>query len=104
MKNYPAPYLSEKKYIKGCSAVLADERLEFLGGEHLGDLSIGIESNATCRKVRRIMEKRVAQEFWRQSSKGMRIGNRPRYETRRHVSNLCKNIFGMVPKGFKYCA
>ena len=104
MKNYPAPYLSEKKYIKSCSAVLADERLDFLGGECLGDLTIGIESNATCRKVRRIMEKRVAQEFWRQSSKGKRVGNRPRYETRHHVSNHFKNIFGVVPKGFRYCA
>ena len=104
MMSHPVPFLSEKKYIKGRSAILAEERLEFLGGERLGDLSIGIESNATCRKIRRIMEKRVAQEFWSQSFSHKQQGNRPRYEMRRHVSNHFRNIFGMVPKGFRYCA
>ena len=70
MKNYKTPFHSEKKYIKSRSAALAEERLSFLGGERLGDLSISIECNATCRKVRRIMEKRVAQEFWRNASAG----------------------------------
>ena len=104
MKNYPIPHLSEKKYIKSQSAVLAKERLAFLGGECLGDLSIGIESNATCRKIRRIMEKRIAQEFWSQSFSHKKKGNRPRYEMRHHMSNHFKNIFGVVPKGFRYCA
>ena len=99
-----SPVSSGAGHIKGRSAILAEERLEFLGGERLGDLSIGIESNATCRKIRRIMEKRIAQEFWRQSFSHKLQGNRPRYEMRRHVSNHFKNIFGMVPKGFRYCA
>ena len=104
MKNYPVPYHSEKKYIKGQSAALADERLDFLGGERLGDLSIGIENNATCRKVRRILEKRVAQKIWRNARDSKRKGNGARYETRHHVSNHFRNIFGTVPKGFRYCA
>ena len=32
MKYYPIPFHSEKKYIKGQSAALAEERLDFLGG------------------------------------------------------------------------
>lgn len=104
MKYYPIPFHSEKKYIKGQSAALAEERLDFLGGERLGDLSISLESNATFRKVRRIMEKRIAQDFWRNASKSKQKGNGARYETRHHVSNHFRNIFGMVPKGFRYCA
>lgn len=83
---------------------MAEERLDFLGGERLGDLSIGIESNATCRKVRRIMEKRVAQEFWSQAAPGKKTGNHPRYAVKRYMSNHFMNIFGVVPKGFRYCA
>ena len=104
MRNDQTPFLSEKRYIRKQSAALADERLTFLGGERLGDLSIRIECNATCRKVRRIMEKRIAQEFWRNASAAKRSGNRARYEMRHHVSNHFRNIFGTVPEGFRYCA
>ena len=102
MKNYTTPLHSEKRFIKNQSYAIAEERLAFLDGERLGDLSIGIEDNATCRKIRRIMEKRVAQNFWRTASYGKKQGNGARYETRHHVSNHFKNIFGEVPKGFRY--
>ena len=102
MKNYLTPFLSEKKYIKKQSAALAEERLAFLDGERLGDLSIRIECNATCRKVRRIMEKRVCQEYWRtHDGTG---GNGDRHRMRRHLTNHMKNIYGCVPEGFRYCA
>ena len=104
MKNYTTPLHSEKRFIKNQSYAIAEERLAFLDGERLGDLSIGIEDNATCRKIRRIMEKRVAQNFWRNASYGKKQGNAARYETRHHVSNHFKNIFGEVPKGFRYAA
>lgn len=104
MKNYTTPLHSEKRFIKNQSYAIAEERLAFLDGERLGDLSIGIEDNATCRKIRRIMEKRVAQNFWRTASYGKKQGNGARYETRHHVSNHFKNIFGEVPKGFRYAA
>lgn len=104
MKNYNTPLHSEKRFIKNQSYAIAEERLAFLDGERLGDLSIGIEDNATCRKIRRIMEKRVAQNFWRNASYGKKQGNGARYETRHHVSNHFKNIFGEVPKGFRYAA
>ena len=104
MKNYTTPLHSEKRFIKNQSSAIAEERLAFMDGERLGDLSIGIEDNATCRKIRRIMEKRVAQNFWRNASYGKKQGNGARYETRHHVSNHFKNIFGEVPKGFRYPA
>jgi hypothetical protein len=104
MKNYTTPLHSEKRFIKNQSYAIAEERLAFLDGERLGNLSIGIEDNATCRKIRRIMEKRVAQNFWRTASYGKKQGNGARYETRHHVSNHFKNIFGEVPKGFRYAA
>ena len=104
MKNYTTPLHSEKRFIKNQSYAIAEECLAFLDGERLGDLSIGIEDNATCRKIRRIMEKRVAQNFWRTASYGKKQGNGARYETRHHVSNHFKNIFGEVPKGFRYAA
>lgn len=104
MNNYTIPLYSEKRFIKKQSDSIAEERLAFLDGERLGDVSLGIEDNATCRKIRRIMEKRVAQNFWRTASKGKRKGNGARYQTRHHVSNQFKNIFGEVPKGFRYAA
>ena len=75
MKYCIAPYYSEKRFIKKQSSAIAEERLGFLDGKRLGDLSIGIEDNATCRKIRRIMEKRVAQNFWSNASSRRRRGN-----------------------------
>lgn len=104
MKNYTAPLYSEKKYIRNQSIIIAEERLSFMGGERLGDLSIGIQDNATCRKIRRIMEKRVAQNFWRTAYRDKKHGNAIRYEIRHQVSNHFKNIYGKVPKGFQAAA
>lgn len=106
MKNYnnKAPRFSENRYIKGQSRKLADEKLKFMDGSRLGDLSILIEGNATRRMVRRIMEKRVAQEFWKNSSNAKRVGNRPRFEMRHQLTNHFLNIFGAVPQGFRYAA
>ena len=100
----PTLRYSETKFIKNQSKVIAEQRLEFMDGERLGDVSIGIESNATCRKVRRIIEKRVAQNFWRNASSVKKQGNGARYQTRRYVSNHLKNIYGEVPTGFHYYA
>ena len=94
----------EKRYIKNRSVILADERLDFMGGERLGDVPIGIEDNATRRKIRRILEKRVAQHFWRNAATGKKQGNGARYQTRHHLSNHFKNIYGFIPSGFRYCA
>ena len=102
--NNKTPRFSERRYIKEQSRKLADEKLKFMNSSRLGDLSIRIEDNATCRKVRRIMEKRVAQEFWKNSSRAKKVGNRPRFEMRHQLTNHFLNIFGAVPQGFRYAA
>jgi hypothetical protein len=99
---YEKPYHSEMKYIKNMSGMLSEERLSFLDGKRLCDVDIFIESNSTVRKVRRIIEKRVCQEYWRtRSDKG---DNGDRQRMRRHVSNHFKNIYSAVPSGYRYCA
>ena len=94
MKDFATPFFSEKKYIKHQKEILSDERLSFRDGERLGDIALREETPATCRKVRRIMEKRIAQSFWRNSSASKQKGARPRFEVRRNVSNHMRNIFG----------
>ncbi len=95
-------YYSECKRIKRQSQALANERLEFMNGKRLGDLDIAIEGGATLRKVRRIIEKRVSQKYWKQGYPND-ITNYSRHTTRRHLTNQMKNIYGCVPTGFVYC-
>ena len=93
----------DKKYIRRQSRSLSEERLAFRGGERLGDLSIGIEGGKTLRKVRRIIEKRVCQDYWNRGKSGRNMaGNR--YAMKRRVSNHLRNIYGFVPTGFRYVA
>lgn len=95
---------SETKYILNRTRKLSEERIDFLGGKRLGEVSIGIEDNACCRKIRRIVEKRTAQELRKNGEQGKLKGNGTRYQMRRNVSNQFKNLFGLVPEGFHYCA
>lgn len=95
---------SEAKFILKQTRKLADERLAFLGGKRLGDVSIGIEDNANIRKIRRIVERRQAQSLRKNGKRGKLEGNGARYHTRHNVSNQFKNLFGLVPEGFHYCA
>ena len=95
---------SEAKFILTQTRKLADERLAFMDGKRLGDVSIGIEDNANCRKIRRIIEKRQAQSLRKNNKRDKLAGNGARYHTRHNVSNQFKNLFGQVPAGFRYCA
>ena len=90
----------DKKYIRRQSRYLSEERLAFRDGERLGDVSIGIESGKTLRKVRRIIEKR---DYWNQRESG-RDTARNRYAMKHRVSNHLRNIYGFVPTGFRYAA
>ena len=93
----------DTKYIRRQSRSLSEERLAFRNGERLGDVSISIESGKTLRKVRRIVEKRVCQDYWNQGKSGRdTAGNR--YSMKRRVSNHLRNIYGFVPTGFRYVA
>lgn len=95
---------SKTKFIHNQTRKLAEERLAYMGGKRLGDVSIGIEDNASCRKIRRIIEKRTAQQLKKNKKADKLAGNATRYNTRRNVSNQFKNLFGQVPAGFHYCA
>lgn len=98
MKNI---YYSETSYIKASTAAISNEKLSFKGGQRLGDLSIGIEDNATLRKVRRIVEKRVSQKFYRTHS---HVKGNAKFHTRHIASNTFRNIYGYVPEGFRFCS
>lgn len=90
----------EKKEIKRQSKKLSEEKLLFKGGIALGEVDVFIDGGKTRSMVRRIVEKRVAQGYWK-TVKSVN-GNRDRYRTRHHVSNHLKNIYGAVPCGFQY--
>ena len=90
----------EKKHIKNQSRRISEARLSFKDGITLGEVDIFIDGGKTRKMVRRIVEKRVAQDFWR-TAKGCR-DNYDRYRTRHHVSNHLKNIYGSVPCGFRF--
>lgn len=91
---------SETGYIRSKTRAISAERLSFKGGRRLGDLSIGIEDNATLRKVRRIVEKRVSQDYFRNHP---HVRGNARHATKRIAYNTFKNIYGFVPDGFTYC-
>ena len=90
----------EKKFIKNQSKKISEERLNFKDGVTLGEVDIFIDGGKTRSLVRRIIEKRVAQDYWKTA--GRRQDNYGRYKTRHHMSNQLKNIYGSVPTGFRF--
>ena len=90
----------EKNHIKNQSRRISAEKLNFKDGIALGDVDIFIDGGKTRKMIRRIVEKRVAQEYWKTAD--VRENNYGRYSTRRHVSNQLKNIYGRFPQGFRY--
>lgn len=102
MKNNYDRYYSETKHIKRESQALAEERLGFMSGKRLSELDIAIEGGATLRKVRRIIEKRVSQIYWKKAGIKDAGTNYSRHATKRHLTNQMKNIYGYVPTGFVY--
>ena len=54
-----------KKHIKNQSRRISEEKLSFKNGIALGDVDIFIDGGKTRSMVRRIVEKRVAQEYWK---------------------------------------
>lgn len=94
-------YYSERSYIKSRTSAIGNEKLNFKGGARLADLSIGIEDNATLRKVRRIVEKRVCQDYYRAHN---HVRWNAKYHTRHIASNTMRNLYGYVPEGFRFCS
>jgi tRNA U34 2-thiouridine synthase MnmA/TrmU len=92
----------EKRHIKNQTRKISSEKLNFKEGIALGDVDIFIDGGKTRNKVRRIVEKRVIQDYWR--TVGRHEGNMDRYKTRRRVSCSLKNIYGAVPCGFSFAS
>lgn len=90
----------DKKHFKNQSRRISAEKLNFKDGIALGDVDIFIDGGKTRSMIRRIVEKRVAQDYWKNA--GVREDNYDRFRTRRQVSNHLKNIYGRVPQGFRY--
>ena len=100
MKN---TYASEnKRKNHSVSRSISEERLDFKGGIQLGDLSIAIESGSTKRKVRRILEKRVNQDYWSHVRNAQVRDNRHRASSKKYVSSVTRKIFGGPVTGYEY--
>ena len=93
---------SEMRFIKSLTTAYAEERISFKNGKRLGD--IHIHDNQTCRKVRRILEKRVAQDYWKGARKSSGRTNRGRYETRHYLANQFQNLYGKPVSSLRACA
>ena len=92
----------EKKHIKNQTRKISSEKLNFKEGVALGEVDSFIDGGKTRNKVRRIVEKRISQDYWK--TVGRHDGNRARYTTRRRVSCSLKNIYGAVPSGFSFAS
>lgn len=55
----------EKKYIRNQSKRISEYKLNFKDGISLGEVDIFIDGGKTRNKVRRIIEKRVSQDYWK---------------------------------------
>lgn len=75
-----------------------------MDGAQLGELPIAIESGSTRRKVRRILEKRVNQDYWSHVKNRQIRDNRHRASSKKYVTRVTETIFGGPVVGFKYCA
>ena len=103
MRNHRTPYFCEMHHIKNQVESLSGERLLFLDGRRLGDVELREHDAATGRKLRRIIEKRVSQKYWKNAGAKDARTNYSRHATKRHLTNQMKNIYGYVPAGFVYC-
>lgn len=100
MKN---TYTSEnRKKNHSVSRSISEERPDFKGGIQLGDLSIAIENGSTKRKVRRILEKRVNQDYWSHVRNSQVRDNRHRASSKKHISSVTIKIFGGPVTGYEY--
>ena len=93
-----------KKKTRSLCQSIAGEKLNFKDGAELGSLSISIEDGATKRMVRRIVEKRVCKDYWKQQRTRGITNNKHRAATKKYVSRVTQNIFGHPVKGFSYLA
>lgn len=81
---------------------IAEERLCFKEGAALGSLPITVEDGQTKRIVRRIVEKRVCKEYWKNRKSSDAIDNKHRAATKKYISSVTRKIFGDSIRGYSY--
>lgn len=86
------------------SRSIAEEHLSFREGTELGSLSIAIEDGYTKRKILRIIEKRVNQDYWSHVSDSRSFDNKHRAASKKYVSKVTRKIFGEPLTGFVHYA
>ena len=114
MKNMKNSYLygsnqaDNKSYNKRKSHSLcrsiAEEKLCFKDGLPLGSLPITVEDGQTKRIVRKIVEKRVCKEYWKNRKSSAAVDNKHRAATKKYVSSVTRKIFGEPVRGYSYAA
>ena len=83
-----------KKKTRSLCQSIAGEKLNFKDGAELGSLSISIEDGATKRMVRRIVEKRVCKDYWKQQRNRGITNNKHRAATKKYVSRVTQKRIG----------
>lgn len=93
---------SNRQKMFDLSRSIAEERLSFRDGTELGSLSIAIEDGYTKRKIRRIVEKRVNQDYWNHVNDSRTFDNKHRAASKKYVSKVTRKIFGEPLTGFSH--
>ena len=93
---------SNRQKMFNLSRSIAEERLSFRDGTELGSLSIAIEDGYTKRKIRRIVEKRVNQDYWNHVNDSRTFDNKHRAASKKYVSKVTRKIFGEPLTGFSH--
>lgn len=84
--------IRNRKDIRRQSDTLSREALRFSDGQTLGEIAFASTDGDTSRKIRRIIEKRVCQEFWKSRDRDS-DDNFARFNTKHFVSNHMKNLY-----------
>lgn len=84
--------IRNRSNIRTQSENLSREQMRFLDGCALGDIRLKNQDQETLRNIRRIIEKRVCQEYWKTRTRDN--DNFARFNTKRFVSNHIKNLYG----------
>lgn len=95
---------SNRQKMFDLSRSIAEERLSFRDGTELGSLSIAIEDGYTKRKIRRIVETRVNQDYWNYVNDSRTFDNKHRAASKKYVSKVTRKIFCEPLTGFVHPA
>lgn len=84
--------VGQAKRYESTTRKLYSEKLRFKDGQYLKNIDISMEDGATSRKVRRIVEKRMCQAYYRQHKQSTRIDGQNRHYMKRATSFQLHNL------------